>query len=89
MDWGPVLITMVVEFIVLVVLFDLYLLWRYNKGCIHWIVVKCSRDPKGNYNIAKVSHFQSLQVSCLIARLELHLAIASSDFYPSLTLSTT
>lgn len=46
MDWGSILIAMAVEFIILVVLFDLYLLWRYNKGCIHWIVVKCSRDPK-------------------------------------------
>ena len=57
---------MVVEFIILVVLFDLYLLWRYNKGCIHWIIVKCPRPPKGNYNIAKVTLFQSLQVSCLL-----------------------
>ena len=49
MDWERVSIVMVAELIILVFLFDLYLYWRYNKGCIHWIIVKCSRSPKGNY----------------------------------------
>ena len=47
MDWKRIAWVMLAELIVLLLLFDLYLCCRYDKGVIHWILYKRYFSCKG------------------------------------------
>ena len=49
MDWKRIAWVMLAELIVLLLLFDLYLCCRYEKGVIHWILDKCRFSSKGKH----------------------------------------
>ena len=49
MDWKRIAWVMLAELIVLLLLFDLYLCCRYEKGVIHWILDKCRYSSKGKH----------------------------------------
>ena len=46
-NWKRLLAVMVAELIVLIVLFDLYLYWRYEKGVFNWMHDNCCCHPGG------------------------------------------
>lgn len=41
MDWKRIAWVIVAELVILILLFDLYLCCRYEKGVLHWIFYKC------------------------------------------------
>ncbi|KAJ7374005.1 hypothetical protein OS493_009333 [Desmophyllum pertusum] len=55
MNWKRLLAVMLAELIVLIVLFDLYLYWRYEKGVFHWMHDNCRWHPKGTTTNAPTS----------------------------------